>query len=298
MYRILLQKTFKISGSSKRLIILNLLLLFFVVSCSPKIRKQISKEEESMKSSELVVVLEIDDNQSILGNKIGRIKVADNGFSYNCSYFENIQSLKSLARSHGANLVKITSHNPPDSWSTCHRIKADIYKVEEVKQYEKVIYWSEDRKLSWDDFQGIPNSEKFPEYDAITDCGFGFESSTAKLFSFERHFFVETKFQKMTSWVLPDKKREELLKHEQIHFDIAELFGRKLRKDLKNANINSASLRLAEEIFQKVHRDFEAYQKKYDQETNHGLNLLSQREWELSVGMELAKYEDFKLNYN
>ena len=58
---------------------------------------------------------------------IGSISVGDSGFTSNCSYQEVINDAMSLARSMGGNIVQITSHKEPDIWSTCHRIKADVY---------------------------------------------------------------------------------------------------------------------------------------------------------------------------
>ena len=138
----------------------------------------------------MVVVLDIYDEQEIEEELIGEIKALDNGFSNNCSYYENIENLKILARKSGANLVKLTKHKRADKWSTCDRLWAKIYKVDHVKRYETEIEWSASRKLIWDDFKGNPDVENFPKALAVTNSAIGFESSSINPFK-DGNFWLE-----------------------------------------------------------------------------------------------------------
>lgn len=64
---------------------------------------------------------------------IGSISIGDSGFTTKCSYQEVINDAINLARGMGGNIVQITEHKEPDLWSTCHRIKADIYYITKDK---------------------------------------------------------------------------------------------------------------------------------------------------------------------
>jgi len=61
---------------------------------------------------------------------LGSINIGDSGFTVNCSYQQVINDLQNQARKMGGNLLYITEHKVPDSSSTCHRISANVYKVD------------------------------------------------------------------------------------------------------------------------------------------------------------------------
>ena len=88
-----------------------------------------------------------------------------------------------------------------------------------------------------------------------------------------------------------------ILKHEQLHFDICELFGRKLYKGILSLiNSNKLSQRNIDKIQSKLEKQYSNYQKAYDKETNHSINVNEQRRWEKKVKNELEKlsgYSDY-----
>lgn len=270
------------------------LLLIMITSCSPKMGSSILKTLPALPNSEVVIVLNELDEQLITAEKIGEIKVTDNGFSSDCSYYENIQNLKRLARAAGANLVKITEHKSGDKWSSCDRFWADIYKVDNAIDFEVEIEWSENRKLTWDDFKGVPNSVDLPEAAAATNSGFGSYSNRPHMLETKGEFFVVTKFYKNTSWVISDKKSDYILNHEQLHFDLAEVYSRKYRKALQAAKLELRNMQQAETIFNRVYSDFVKRQERYDNETEHGINTVKQGEWNAIIEIELAKYDLYK----
>ncbi|MDC0007423.1 hypothetical protein OAE07_05605 [Winogradskyella sp.] len=110
-----------------------------LVACAPKLRSNITKGLPALSTNALVIVLDNADDQVIDGEKVGELKAVDGGFSENCTYYENIQNLKAMARSFGANIIKITKQAAPDKKSTCFRLWADIYKVANPKPYENEI---------------------------------------------------------------------------------------------------------------------------------------------------------------
>lgn len=273
-------------------------LLFFLltfIGCSPKLRTSVTKSLPELAKGELVVVLDISDDQTIAEEKIGEIKATDNGLSSNCSYYENILNLKSLARQAGANLVKITKHKQPDKWSTCNRLWAAIYRIDDVKKYETEIEWTQDRLLTWNDFKGSPDLENFPEALAVTNSGIALESSSFNPLK-EGKIFVKNVFYNHGSWVLPEGRNDYVLKHEQIHFDITEIYTRKLRKALIEANITANKFDKAQAIFETIKSEWKNRQEYYDYQTEHGVREETQKEWEAIVQLELASYNLYKEN--
>ena len=85
---------------------------------------------------------------------------------------------------------------------------------------------------------------------------------------------------------------EELLKHEQLHFDMAEIAARKIRRrfagSARPCTADGDSVEL-NSFVGNVTRDFRQEQALYDQETKHGTFLLGQARWESRVKTELTK---------
>lgn len=269
-------------------------LLCVFIACSPRLKSTITKTFPPLSDDALVVVLDISDEQSIEGEFVGDLEANHGGFNGNCTYYENIRNLEVLARQAGSNLIKITEHKLPGANNTCHRLEAKIYSVSEPKKYEAKINWSEDRKLTWDDFKGVPDTLNYPNTLAMTNSGFGYESGV-NMFRAGK-VFVQSVFNTNESWVVPEGRNDYVLRHEQIHFDITEIYSRKLRKELDDANITSDNADKAKPIFEKIFNEMERRQIRYDQETQRGDKSETQEHWEAVVELELAKYEFYKSN--
>jgi hypothetical protein len=99
-----------------------------------------------------------------------------------------------------------------------------IFSTYTFAQLHDTIQWSTSYKLKWEDFQG--KSDSSSKYGAISRPGIKYHlSANADSFNVKvLCFFIKSK-----SWS-KYKNSYPLLMHEQLHFDIAELFARKLRK--------------------------------------------------------------------
>ena len=150
------------------------------------------------------------------------------------------------------------------------------------------ILWNEYYKLSWDDFKAPKDPSRFG--DAGTSV-----MIIAKPFLEKRkvYYQVYAIFDKSKSW--GNNSSEELLAHEQLHFDIAELYARKVRKKVaelrrtgekKVANYNKA----INIILQKSNE----IDEQYDKETFHGVISDKQAEWNANISAHLKALEDYK----
>ena len=263
-------------------------LLLLLAACAPKMGGRISAPQEPLSDSTFVLVLKQMDPFENDGIKVGSIRSVDNGLSVNCSYYEVIEKLRQMARRSGANVIKITRSELPDRKSTCERIWADIYRVPDFRKHEGEIFWHPGRKLTWDDFKGTPSTTSYFQFGAVSSCDLKLESNSVSILKKPR-FYTEAVFNCYVSWVRPaSRNNAEMLAHEQCHFDIAELYRRKMQQQLDEAGFNAFDM---QEGVKRINKDIGRQMGKrndaYDEETEHGLNKTRQREWERVIAGEL-----------
>ncbi len=88
-------------------------------------------------------------------------------------------------------------------------------------------------------------------------------------------------------------KSPYVLKHEQYHFNIAELFARKLRKQIVELKIKIPSSTFYYTYNEQLNNclDFHA---KYDSVTEHSIKKAQQLLWQKNIDAELAALEEYK----
>lgn len=151
--------------------------------------------------------------------------------------------------------------------------------------------WDANSPLTWDDYQG---SEKNPDFNdrivSHTLCGEQWYPRRLKTDSntYKFAFFVKCVMAKKQSWVHPDYKTPELLKHEQLHFDIAEYFARQLLLALQNGTYSSNYREEMNAIRHKITVQRTAMQDLYDEQTKHSTNIKMQAKWNSYVAMLLS----------
>lgn len=119
----------------KKLHLVSLILIAGVISsCNPKISTSISKSYPALDYKKEVMVIGITESVPENSEVIGQVKIGDTGFSTKCSYEIVIDKAKLEARKAGGNAIKLIEHKPPSAMgSSCHRITADILKVEYIE---------------------------------------------------------------------------------------------------------------------------------------------------------------------
>jgi hypothetical protein len=153
----------------------------------------------------------------------------------------------------------------------------------------RILRWEQHPALSWADFQGHPRRTT-GEPSAVTDTGFRLQLECREGVL---DIHVEAEFYPSSSWVKPLRKSPELLQHEQGHFDLTELYARKMRKAIRVANIGCEDDRQAEaagkKIFEPLDREWAKAEKQYDTETSDGTNLSKQKQASEKVAIELSR---------
>ncbi|HWJ90170.1 MAG TPA: DUF922 domain-containing protein [Flavisolibacter sp.] len=138
---------------------------------------------------------------------------------------------------------------------------------------EEFIPWTFTQKLTWDDFQCEPRRGTDAVASTSTSLGIAYQMVNGKL-----TYHITCNFSKIKSWGL--MKTDYILAHEQGHFDITEIFARKLNEALQNYEFNRKTFkRDINEIYQSIVQQKEEYQKTYDEESDHSRNRKMQYEW-------------------
>jgi hypothetical protein len=153
---------------------------------------------------------------------------------------------------------------------------------------QDTINWRPSYKLTSQDFRARPDETS--ESGALSDCSIAYSFVYKDdVLSFKyASFFTRSK-----SW-LKFKDDTTLLNHEQGHFDINELFTRKLKKAFKAYSFNRATVtKDLEAIFEKIWEEEKAYNELYDKETAHSRNRAKQMEWYKTIAAELEKLSAF-----
>ncbi|MNJ90839.1 hypothetical protein D3C87_84790 [compost metagenome] len=164
-------------------------------------------------------------------------------------------------------------------------------KNKNIEEGSNTILWSSNRKLTWNDFQGIADSTskyKAHTYSQITTTLIYYNNDSI-VYDMPCHFIVNK------SWAT-NIKTDALLKHEQLHFDIAELCARKIRREYINHKMvdTKKTYKFISDIFEKYgKKNQNSLNNFYDLETKHGLIKDKQKEWEAKIAKELKALEKY-----
>ena len=148
------------------------------------------------------------------------------------------------------------------------------------------ISWNPERRLSWDDFTASTPSQTDDAALTTTYVGFSYTKTGSTI-----NYNIECKFQKSRSW--GRIKTEYILKHEQGHFDIAEIFSRKLNKEIREYLAKSNKHEGLNPIYTRVMTEKREMQEEYDEQTNHSINKSKQAQWNQKIQEMLEELEPF-----
>jgi hypothetical protein len=162
------------------------------------------------------------------------------------------------------------------------------FTTDPASDSKNVIVWNEYRPLTWDDFQG-----KRAE-DAAGDAGTVVQiKAKPYMVKDQVKYDVAAVFVKNKSW--SDAQTKELLAHEQLHFDIAELYARKIRQVIAElAEAGEEDVKNYNRAIQKLLHESNEVDIQYDLETLHGAMQNKQAEWSKNVKTELKALAQFK----
>ncbi|WP_347924818.1 hypothetical protein [Pontimicrobium sp. SW4] len=163
----------------------------------------------------------------------------------------------------------------------------DLFERQDLKDE---ILWSSNKKLTWNDFLGEPNNYK-ENLLAETQC-------EIKIIGTYRSggipkYIIASYFIKSKSWT---KVNDSLtLKHEQVHFDIYELFTRKIRKEFDKLNKKKVrDTKMYDEIYYKLVNESINLNDRYDNEVY--FNNEKQQIWIEEIAVELENLKEYSFD--
>jgi len=157
------------------------------------------------------------------------------------------------------------------------------------------ILWAARRPLTWGDFRGSPPSN--PGAVAAETAYTIIHGAACRGSTFE--YRVAAAFRPKQSWVRPAALRTaadstRALRHEQTHFDLAEVHARRLRRyfaeliapcRIPTNDLAATAARMG--------REEKAAQELYDQETDHGRAAPAEGRWEKDVAAQMTALAKF-----
>ena len=161
-----------------------------------------------------------------------------------------------------------------------------------ILEDEDIFIWSETRLLTWNDFKKIKSKKGDDKKKAISSIGLRFIPvyNLNKTCSFEVIPYFNKKYSRTTA-----KRSELLLKHEQYHFNIAELLARKFREHQHTLDKEKIKKYEYELIINWYKTVYKSYQDNYDRATKHGASIRNQKNWEKKIDIELQGLGKYKL---
>jgi hypothetical protein len=159
------------------------------------------------------------------------------------------------------------------------------------KLLAQIERWKAGVLLTYDDFKGMAKpAGKTDAALTVSTMVFGFNSDGKRI-----QFEMYSAFDKSQSWFLPNSKTETVLMHEQAHFDITEWYIRLLRQKVASMQFKKGVeySKVLSKIYKAIQRQCAQVQKRYDFETQHGLDDNMQGLWQAKVADALSELAAF-----
>lgn len=157
------------------------------------------------------------------------------------------------------------------------------------------IEWKEERKLVWSNFKSNKNNQHGKDIVAYTHCGWVYSVVKSSNPKGAAKVNIETIFNEDKSWKDDTRITDYVLNHEQKHFDIAEIYARKIRKEIISKIKTSGDYdRYFQTIYNRILKDYRNFQALYDGVTEHGMNKEKQSEYNAIISNELEQLKDYK----
>lgn len=141
----------------------------------------------------------------------------------------------------------------------------------------KSIRWHE-RSLIWDDFPIINNIPG--DYHAMVYSDIQYEGSREDQFL---HIYAQMIPHRSGRVIKDDTDTEQLLIHEQNHFNITEYHARLFRKEVVEIGREKLTNSTLKSLGKKYLEQIGAMQDRYDRESKHNIEWPAQRYWELHI---------------
>lgn len=156
------------------------------------------------------------------------------------------------------------------------------------------VNWNSLRKLTWEDFNGPPDTVRNFSAETHYVITYTYRKSSQAKYP-ELNFKIQCYFEKTRSWAKKHECNNQLLSHEQAHFDIAELHTRMFRERIAKTAFDKVNYdNQIQLIFADILSECSKMQEKFDKETRFGILADEQNNWILNVYDALGQYDSYR----
>ena len=165
------------------------------------------------------------------------------------------------------------------------------------QKFNDEIEWNEERKLNWSDFNvDTLNRVK------VNGANFEAEAISCVRLVFEYYYigdslnlFVRNLFIPHESYVYTEKPSNQLLSHEQGHFNLSELYARKIREKIRDFQVcGELDLEKCVAVYRCLKKELDVADKRYDEDTLYGTLKSEQERWNSKIKKELSDFVVFE----
>ena len=275
----------KLSNINKSII---LLIAMVFIGCSPKTSMKLSSNtRDSWDSKKGYAIIPLDENPNINGVFLGELYVGDSGLTTRCDYNTILDILKEEAFEAGANLIKIKKVKQPDFMSTCYRFTVDLFYSLEYKNYEKIIFWTEERKLAESDFKA-PSENRPYDSRSVHSINYSWHRTDRARYW---HIKFKPSFDCESSYFNELKASDLTLPSELLLFDIAEKYARLIVQEMKNKGIRDLTSfnKEANDIMEDITQNWDLEKDKFLSEMIEDSSALGK--WRIKIDEDLESLE-------
>lgn len=137
-------------------------------------------------------------------------------------------------------------------------------------------------KLTWDDFTG--RVDKSSVHDAVTTYTYNYKYKGRKVEGDSARFEgleIVLELDAKNSWAKKGKLTDDLLKHEQGHFNIGIMHAREVLKAMQALRFTPATYTAGlQRVINDAAKKYNAMTLQYDKETDHSKNKEQQQKWD------------------
>lgn len=156
---------------------------------------------------------------------------------------------------------------------------------------EPVMEWSPQTRLSWEDFRADPEAGTDAAATTVSALSYSFQGymkGSQLIYEYD----VKALFFPEKSWVRPELKDDELLLHEQLHFDITAWYAIKLRRAFDTITPVNDPKEMISAVYDRIRKELDSVQDHYDRETDFSRNTKEQLLWQSRVNTYLKNAYD------
>jgi hypothetical protein len=163
-------------------------------------------------------------------------------------------------------------------------------------QKDELLQWSDTVQLKWKDFT-LRSSNCRSKHSATTVSDLVLNKEVYEdriIIKFEPYFNRKKSCAKIADTTV------YILKHEQVHFDVDELYSRLFYEELAKSKIFKIKddLKISNYIIRTANRmraELNNYQLLYDKETTDPINSQKQEEWNDKIDKQLKELEEYNI---